>query len=306
MTRPLTYLGCLGIAMMIAGCGGANQTYSPSPVVSQPTQSVGDWTIVNAVNNDAKRRLTPAANVTDLGDLTTFTQAAGFNTTNFGANFGGFLAQSLDGFTGTIQLTDVPSGTPDHLVCMFSSATGGTAVNGPFAVTPTVAGAEFFVSAVIPANYAYASTTLKFEASDSTGRVKTVEIPLTVRDYSGTFAPISVIPYDFAGSGSLVITPHDFPNQLITVTFDKNIQPGDNVPAAFDNPLPSNVVVTAPASPVNTLLLSSVSVPVYFSWNNLPQGQYTVIAVLSAPLTVGGQGPSIRVPCEITMTGQST
>jgi hypothetical protein len=302
--KPFLLFASLSVmGSVLIGCGGASQNYDQTPV--QVTQApVGDWTIQLSPDDGLHSRSTTrgGGSTTDLGNLESLTAFPGFTYPSFG-QFTTFLALSLNGFTGTIQLADVPSGTADHIPCQFSASSGTP--TSTLTVSPSTNGVAFTVSYTVPSNYTYPTTTLKFQASDSSGRIKTVEMPLTLQNYTGSFSPQTFSSGQSTGSGSLVITPHDLYGGSVTITFDTTILAGDNVPTAFDNPIPGTVTVTAPQSPVtlpSSSSVPSVTTPVNFSWTNWPAGQYAVIAVVSYPVTVGGQGPVIRVPCEITVT----
>lgn len=295
-------------AFGLASCGG-NNTFSPS-VTGAPVTVVtpqGDWTIALSSNDSiVKAKVATRATTTDLGTLDTVTGYPGFTNPIF-SSFTGFLAESLDGFTGTLQLADVPSGTPDHVPCQFSPGNGSSAPTSTLSVTPTTAGAPFTVFFTIPSNYTYPSTTLKYQATDNYSRVKTVEIAVTTVAFNASFAPVTFSSFDDSDSGTLSIATQNDSGGSINVTFDTNIQASDNVPAAFDNPLPSGVTVSGPTTPVTiTGANTTLSAPVNFSWSSWPAGNYAVIAVLSQPQDVAGAGETIRVPCEITVTSRET
>jgi hypothetical protein len=305
--RKLSFLSLIVAGAALSGCGG-NQTYEPTSTVNAPE---GDWTIqvenIESVARDAKAKTTRT--YTDLGDLTSYSDnVPGFTYPAFGeqTNFG---LVSLQGFSGPVILSDFASNSADHIPCEFAPVnSNGDLLAQPsstITVVPTTNGSFFEISYTIPANYTFTSTTLRFEGTDNYQRVKTVEIPITLENYQGAFAPVTFNTNDGSDSGSLVITPStNLQAAQIHITFDTNILPTDNVPAMYDNPIPNTVTPSAPGSPV-TVNGSPVPTPIQFNWSNWAPGNYAVIAVVSWPITLGGQGPVVRVPCEITVNGSS-
>jgi len=299
MRRLLLCLPILLAGAFLSGCGGEGQTYNQAATTAGP---VGNFTIQLAEDDGVVHKRTGP--ITDLGDLDSVTGYPGFTNPIFG-NFTDFLAISQNGFTGSITLADVSSTSPSHIPCLFSQTENGSP-SSTLTVSPTQSGATFTVSFTVPANYNFASTTLQFKATDSSGREKTVEIPVTLVNFSASFSAGTFVTDFGSGTGTLAITPQDLYSGTVAVTFDTTILPSDNVPAAFNHPLPGNVTVTAPQAPVTLTHTPSITTPVNFTWTNLPPGQYTVIAVLTYPFDVAGAGIVQRVPCEISVSADET
>ena len=288
MMRANQILALAALSILIVSCGGGGKTYSPT-ATTPPNQQTPDWifqlgaqpalktaTPSLAASGHAVKRAT--GNVPVLIDLGTLTPGQTVGPINV-------LVLALNGFNGTVNLSDVASATPDHIAAVPSVAS----------ITPTAAGAPFSVGFAVPANYPYPGSGVEFQGTDAQSRTKQELIAFKVSTVSGLFTPVSFVNNVGQGSGPLAITPINGFTGPITVTFDTNLT---GAPTGF-LPLPGTVTVTAPNSPVTISGTTAISTPINFTWTAWAAGSYEVIAVL----TKGTM--AIRVPVQITVTAPS-
>ncbi|HLK14533.1 MAG TPA: hypothetical protein VKT78_06985 [Fimbriimonadaceae bacterium] len=276
--RAKQIFGLVGISILLASCGGNGRPYSPSGnspdwefvLGAQPAAKAAIATPTPAVPR-AKRMVGNVPVLVNLGNLTPGQVVAPIN----------ILAVALNGFTGSVALSDVASASPDHIAAVPSVAS----------VNPTVAGAPFTVGFTVPANYPFPGTGVEFQGKDAANRIKQELIAFNVVTVSGSFTPAVFQSNAGAGNGPLTITPINGFTGPVTITFDTNLT---GAPTGFQ-PLPNTVQVTAPNSPVTISGANPVTTPVNFSWSSWSPGSYEVIAVL----TKGTM--AVRVPVQITV-----